>query len=138
MVHPFSAIVTAAQLQKRMSCRRIINDRDRRPPEIQSQLETNKAALESVNASTDAAIIKNKEYWKSVLDEATAARDKLGTDQVGSDEWERLTTLINSASKQLDVYSTKLKNVKDDSKTLAPRDVGNVEGVGAGFTLSRR
>ncbi len=100
---------------------------------IQSQLETNKAALESVNASTDAAIIKNKEYWKSVLDEATAARDKLGTDQVGSDEWERLTTLINSASKQLDVYSTKLKNVKDDSKTLAPRDVGNVEGVGAGI-----
>ena len=44
----------------------------------------------------------------------------------------RLTTLINS-SKQLDVYSTKLKNVKDDSKTLAPRDVGNVEGVGAGI-----
>ena len=100
---------------------------------IQSQLETNKAALESVNASTDAAIIKNKEYWKSVLDEATAARDKLGTDQVGSDEWERLTTLINSASKQLDVYSTKLKNVKDDSKKLAPRDVGTVEGVGAGI-----
>lgn len=100
---------------------------------IQSQLETNKAALESVNASTDAAIIKNKEYWKSVLDEATAARDKLGTDQVGSDEWERLTTLINSASKQLDVYSTKLENVKDDSKKLAPRDVGTVEGVGAGI-----
>ncbi len=100
---------------------------------IQSQLETNKAALESVNASTDAAIIKNKEYWKSVLDEATAARDKLGTDQVGSEEWERLTTLINYASKQLDVYSTKLKNVKDDSKKLAPRDVGTVEGVGAGI-----
>lgn len=100
---------------------------------IQSQLETNKAALESINSSTDAAIIKNKEYWKSVLDEATAARDKLGTDQVGSDEWERLTTLINSASKQLDVYSTKLKDVKDDSKKLAPRDVGTVEGVGAGI-----
>lgn len=103
---------------------------------IQSQLETNKAALESVNASTDAAIIKNKEYWKSVLDEATAARDKLGTDQVGSDEWERLTTLINSASKQLDVYSTKLKNVKDDSKKLAPRDVGTVSGVGASIIES--
>lgn len=100
---------------------------------IQSQLETNKAALESVNASTDAAIIKNKEYWKSVLDEATAARDKLGTDQVGSDEWRKLTAIINSASKQLDVYSTKLKNVKDDSKKLAPRDVGTVEGVGAGI-----
>ena len=103
---------------------------------IQSQLETNKAALESVNASTDAAIRKNKEYWKSVLDEATAARDKLGTDQVGSDEWERLTALINSASKQLDVYSTKLKNVKDNSKVLAPRDVGTVEGVGASIIES--
>lgn len=103
---------------------------------IQSQLETNKAALESVNASTDAAVIKNKEYWKSVLDEATAARDKLGTDQVGSDEWERLTALINSASKQLDVYSAKLKNVKDNSNVLAPRDVGTVSGVGASIIES--
>ena len=103
---------------------------------IQSQLETNKAALESVNASTDAAIIKNKEYWKSVLDEATSARDRLGTDQVGSDEWKKLTALINSASKQLDVYSTKLRNVKDNSKVLAPRDVGTVEGVGAGILES--
>ena len=103
---------------------------------IKSRLEANKAALESVNASTDAAIIKNKEYWKSVLDEATAARDKLGTDQVGSDEWERLTALINSASKQLDVYSAKLKNVKDNSNVLAPRDVGTVSGVGASIIES--
>lgn len=103
---------------------------------IQSQLEANKTALESVNASTDAAIIKNKEYWKSVLDEATAARDKLGSDQVGSDEWERLTTLINSASKQLDLYSTKLKEVKDNSTKLTPREVGSVGGVGAGIIES--
>lgn len=103
---------------------------------IKSRLEANKAALESVNASTDAAIIKNKEYWKSVLDEATAARDKLGTDQVGSDEWERLTALINSASMQLDVYSAKLKNVKDNSNVLAPRDVGTVSGVGASIIES--
>ena len=103
---------------------------------IKSQLEANKTALESMGSSTDAAIIKNKDYWKSVLDEATAARDALGTDQVGSDEWKKLTALINSASAQLDVYSTKLKEVKDNSTKLAPRDVGTVEGVGAGIIES--
>jgi tape measure domain-containing protein len=103
---------------------------------IKSQLEANKTALESMGSSTDAAIIKNKDYWKSVLDEATAARDALGTDQVGSDEWKKLTALINSASKQLDVYSTKLKEVKDNSTKLAPRDVGSVGGVGAGIIES--
>lgn len=103
---------------------------------IKSQLEANKTALESMGSSTDAAIIKNKEYWKSVLDEATAARDKLGTDQVGSDEWKKLTALVNSASAQLDVYSTKLKEVKDNSTKLVPRDVGTVEGVGAGIIES--
>lgn len=103
---------------------------------IKSQLEANKTALESMGSSTDAAVIKNKEYWKSVLDEATSARDKLGTDQVGTDEWKKLTTLINSASKQLEHYSIKLKEVKDDSNKLAPRDVGTVEGVGAGILES--
>lgn len=103
---------------------------------IQNQIESNKAALESINSTTDAAIIKNIDYWKSVLDEATAARDKLGTDQVGSDEWKQLTTLINSATKQLDLYSIKLKEVNDNSKKLAPRDVGNVQGVGAGIIES--
>lgn len=100
---------------------------------VQELITTNKTALESVNSTTSAAIIKNKDYWKSVLDEATSARDKLGTDQVGSEEWKRLTGVINSATKQLDHYSTKLKEVKEDSKKLAPRDVGSVEGVGKGI-----
>jgi len=100
---------------------------------IQSLIETNKTALQSVNSTTDAAIIKNKDYWKSVLDEATSARDKLGTDQVGSSEWKRLTGVINSATKQLDHYSNKLKEVKEDTKKLAKRDVGSVEGVGKGI-----
>lgn len=103
---------------------------------IQSQIETNKAALESIGSTTDEAIIKNKDYWKSVLDEASAARDKLDVTEVGSQEWERLTGLITVATKQLENYSTRLKEVKDDSNALAPRDVGTVEGVGAGILES--
>lgn len=103
---------------------------------IQSQIETNKAALESINSTTDVAIIKNKEYWKSVLDEATSARDKLDVADVGSEEWKRLTGLIEVATKQLENYSTRLKEVKEGSKSLAPRDVGTVSGVGASIIES--
>lgn len=103
---------------------------------IQSQIETNKAALESIGSTTDEAIIKNKDYWKSVLDEATAARDKLGVEEVGSDEWKKLTGFIEGAIKQLENYSTRLKEVKTDSNKIAPRDVGTVESGGAGILES--
>lgn len=103
---------------------------------IQSQIETNKAALESIGSTTDEAIIKNKEYWKSVLDEASTARDKLDVTDVGSEEWKRLTGLINVATKQLENYSTRLKEVKTDSNKIAPRDVGTVESGGAGILES--
>jgi tape measure domain-containing protein len=98
--------------------------------------ELEEAAKNAQSQNTDTAIVKNKEYWKSVLDEATSARDKLDVADIGSEEWKRLTGLINSATKQLENYSTRLKEVKDDSNKLAPRDVGTVEGVGAGILES--
>lgn len=98
--------------------------------------ELEEAAKNAQSQNTDTAIVKNKEYWKSVLDEATSARDKLDVADVGSEEWKRLTGLINSATKQLENYSTRLKEVKDDSNKLVPRDVGTVEGVGAGILES--
>lgn len=98
--------------------------------------ELEEAAKNAQSQNTETAIVKNKEYWKSVLDEATSARDKLDVADVGSEQWKRLTGLINSATKQLENYSTRLKEVKDDSNKLAPRDVGTVEGVGAGILES--
>lgn len=98
--------------------------------------ELEEAAKNAQSQNTDTAIVKNKEYWKSVLDEATSARDKLDVADVGSEEWKRLTGLIEVATKQLENYSTRLKEVKDDSNVLAPRDVGTVEGVGAGILES--
>lgn len=98
--------------------------------------ELEEAAKNAQSQNTDTAIVKNKEYWKSVLDEATSARDKLDVADIGSEEWKRLTGLIEVATKQLENYSTRLKEVKDDSNVLAPRDVGTVEGVGAGILES--
>lgn len=98
--------------------------------------ELEEAAKNAQSQNTETAIVKNKEYWKSVLDEASAARDKIDVSDVGSDEWNRLTGLINTATKQLENYSTRLKEVKEGSKSLAPRDVGTVSGVGASIIES--
>ena len=97
---------------------------------VRSLLSDNQSAIDVLNRSTDESIIKNKEYWQGIMDQASAARDLLGTDQIGSDEWKRLTNQINEASNQLNHYSKKMKEVEAESKKLSPRDVGSVQGVG--------
>lgn len=97
---------------------------------VRSLLNENQSIIDTLNKSTDKTIKKNKEYWQGVLDQASSARDQLGIDEVGSDEWNRLTHQISNASKQLEHYSNKIKEVAQESKQLAPRDVGSVQSIG--------
>lgn len=97
---------------------------------VRSLLNENQSIIDTLNRSTDETIKKNKEYWQGVLDQASSARDQLGIDEVGSDEWNRLTHQISNASNQLEHYSNKIKEVAQESKQLAPRDVGSVQSIG--------
>ncbi|GEM_PF-4545219 len=102
---------------------------------LRNLINENQVALDALNKSVE-TVTKNKNYWQKILDDATSERDMLGSDEVGSEKWNELTAKIKEATKQLENYSTRLKEVKTDSNKIAPRDVGTVEGVGAGILES--
>lgn len=52
---------------------------------------------------------KNKSYWEKRKQEAEASRDALGVEKKGSEEWEKYSKQIQTAQKNIDIYS--------DSKT---------------------
>lgn len=68
--------------------------------------EVNKSLL-TVEKTTQTTTTKNKAYWEDIKKKAEEARAKLGSDKVGSQEWNNLTKQIEEAGKELGKYSDK-------------------------------
>lgn len=83
---------------------------------LRNLINENQVALDSFNESVE-TVTKNKNYWQSIIDDATGERDMLGSDDVGSDKWNELTAKIKEATAQLSVYTSKTKEVKEEEET---------------------
>jgi tape measure domain-containing protein len=87
---------------------------------INRQIGETRDKINSITGGDASEVVKNKEYWKKIKEEAESARDALDPDNKGTKaKWDELTKTIAGATAQLGKYNATSERNNDAGRRHA-------------------